>query len=111
VPLISVEALPQPPGVDPGRVLAVLNEAVAEAIPAPATAVWSTWRTIEPEQYAVGADRPATQPAGSHPPLVRIFVARPPEVVERVEAAVERVLTRELGLAEGNVFVRLEARA
>jgi phenylpyruvate tautomerase PptA (4-oxalocrotonate tautomerase family) len=108
MPLIRIEALPQPAPVDVPALLAAVNEAVAAVLERPPEVAWSTWRTLEPGSYAVGRDCPDEQPRDSHPPLVRIFAVRPPEIVEQIVDVVADVLARELSLAPDNVFVQVE---
>jgi phenylpyruvate tautomerase PptA (4-oxalocrotonate tautomerase family) len=100
MPLIEIVALPQRDPTARDRVLAAVVEEVAETLGAPPEAVWVVWRPVEPGAYAVGAARPGSQPRDSHPPVVRVFIARPPEAVERVVATIERVVERELELSK-----------
>jgi hypothetical protein len=103
VPLIEVAALRRDAETDVAWLVRVLNKAVAEAVPCRLEAVWTTWRWLD--GYAVGdefADR--SRPA-THGPIVHVYARRPPEVLERVAEVIEEVLTRELDLDPGNVFV------
>lgn len=100
MPLIEIAALPQPDPTVRDRVLEAVVGEVAATLAAPPEAVWVVWRSLEPGAYAVGAARPGTQPRGTHPPIVRVFIARPPEAVARVVATIERVVARELGLVD-----------
>jgi hypothetical protein len=77
-------------------VLETLVAEVSTALGRPPESTWVTWRTLEPGAYAVGLARPETQPDGTHPPIVRIYAQRSPEEMERVVAAVERVILREM---------------
>ena len=106
MPLIEITALPQRDPTVRDRVLGAVVSEVAETLGAPPEAVWVVWRSLETGAYAVGAARPGSQPRDSHPPIVRVFIARPPEAVERVVETIERVVPRELGLtAEPFVIV------
>jgi phenylpyruvate tautomerase PptA (4-oxalocrotonate tautomerase family) len=100
VPLVEIAALPQRDPATRDRVIGAVVAEVAATLGAPAEAVWVVWRSLEPGAYAVGAARPVVQPPDSHPPLVRVFIARPPEAVERVVETIERVLVREFALTE-----------
>ena len=105
MPLIEIIALPQPAHVHPSSVLRAINRAVGEALGRPASSAWSTWRTLDPGQYAVGDDVADLQPAGSHPPVVHIWAERPPEALELVVDAVCAVLGEHLGIEPAGVFV------
>jgi hypothetical protein len=110
MPLIEIFALPQPdPGVVP-RVLDALVEEVAAAVGARPEGVWVVWHDVEPGAYAAGPSRPDVQPRDSHPPLVRVFVNRPPDATERALEAIERVIARELGLGDATPFVIVDQR-
>jgi hypothetical protein len=52
MPLIEIDALPQPAGVDTAAVTAALNHAVAEVIPCRLDAVW----TVGSAGPAIGCD-------------------------------------------------------
>ena len=104
MPLIEVSALPQPEGVRE-RILDSLVAEVSAALGRPPGSVWAVWRPLEPGAYAVGEDRPLAQPRDTHPPIVRVHARRTPDEMERVVAAIERVIMRELAL---DPFVILE---
>lgn len=108
MPLIEVSALrPARGAVDPAGVVRAVALEAADALGARPEAVWVTWRWLE-DAYAVGEDVAAAQPRATHAPIVHVYVNRPPDAVERLVDAVERVLCRELGLEEGNVFVTVQ---
>ncbi len=109
MPVIEIQALPQP-GVEVEAVLPVLCREVAEELGEPARGVWATWRPLAAGAYTEGESAPDDQPRGSHPPLARVtgFEGRPPEQVEALLECVARVLARELGLEQGNVWVVYE---
>jgi phenylpyruvate tautomerase PptA (4-oxalocrotonate tautomerase family) len=104
VPLIEVSALPQPEGVRE-RILDALVAEVSAALGRPPQSTWVVWRPLEPGAYSVGQSRPQAQPRDTHPPIVRVYAQRTPEEMERVVAAIERVIMRELAL---DPFVILE---
>ena len=108
MPFIVVDALPQGDGIEPETVLRRLNEAVGELLGRAPEVAWSLWREVEPGRYLVGTDAASTQPAATHPPLVTIMLARPPEVAERIAERVGEVLDRELGLEPGSSFVHVQ---
>jgi phenylpyruvate tautomerase PptA (4-oxalocrotonate tautomerase family) len=108
VPFIVVDALPQAEGIEPQAVLRRLNEAVAELLEREPDVAWSLWREVEPGRYLVGTEPAGRQPAATHPPLVTIMLARPPEVAEQIAELVGEVLDRELGLEPGSSFVHVQ---
>jgi phenylpyruvate tautomerase PptA (4-oxalocrotonate tautomerase family) len=114
MPVIEVSALPQRDGVDAAAAASAVATAVAALLGEEPQGTWVVWRTLEPGCYVEGDDAPALQPRATHPPLVEVvtFEGRPPELVERLLVAVAETLGRELGLEQGNVFVRwVEATA
>lgn len=112
MPVIQVEGLRQAPGVDLERILATVCEELAAVLGEEPRGTWATWRTVE--HYVEGRDAQAVQPQSTHPPLVRViaFEGRSPDQVAAMLWCVADVLTRELRIEEGNVFVVYEeARA
>ena len=107
MPLIEIDALAQPPTVDPSKVVRALNAEIASALGCRLDAVWTVWRTVS-GPYAVGDQVAATQQPGSHPPIAHVYLRRTPEETARVVETIERVLVRELSLAPGNVFVTVQ---
>ena len=105
MPLIQITSLPQPPGVDCSAVLVAVNEAVGELLGRPADVAWSTWTTVAPGHYAVGADAADVQPSSSHPPIVHVYAERTAEVMEQVAERVAHMLEAQLGLPPGSAFV------
>jgi phenylpyruvate tautomerase PptA (4-oxalocrotonate tautomerase family) len=108
VPIVQVEALPQAPGVEVEPALATLCGEIAAALGEQPSGTWATWRTLE--HYLEGSDAPTVQPPATHPPLVRLIAyrGREPEVVAELLELVADVLSRELRLEDGNVFVLYE---
>ncbi|MEW6277123.1 MAG: hypothetical protein AB1758_00770, partial [Candidatus Eremiobacterota bacterium] len=96
---------PQPDGVEVPVVLGKLCAAVAECLGGDPRDVWATWETVS--HYVVGGDAAEIQPRSTHSPVVRLLAleGRPAELREAMMVAVDRVLTRELSLEPGNVFV------
>lgn len=109
MPILEVTALPQAESVDIEAVEQALVRAASAELGG-AAAVWVVWRSLEPGHYSEGDAAPATQPATTHPPIVRIvaYEGRSPELIARVTVAVAETLVRELGLAPGNAFVSWE---
>ena len=107
MPLIEISALAQRDGAKE-RALGAVVEEVAAALGRPPESVWVVWRELAPGSYAVGTSRPHEQPADTHPPVVRVYARRTDEEIERIVAAIERAVERELGL---DVFVVVERPA
>jgi phenylpyruvate tautomerase PptA (4-oxalocrotonate tautomerase family) len=107
MPLIEIDALPQPPDVDTAEVTRELNRAVAAALGCRLDAVWTVWRTMT-GPYARGEDVGFEQGRDTHGPIVHVYHHRAPEEVALVVETIERVLARELSLAPGNVFVTVQ---
>lgn len=107
MPIIRVSALPQPPDIDPSRVLKTLCRKAAEPLGAPAHTVWGTWHTIPAGLYVEGENASRTQPASTHPPIVEFiaFEGRPPALIEKVLTTIADVLAEELRLEHGDAFV------
>ena len=108
MPIVQVTALRQRVGVDIGATARAIVLAVSGELGEDPSEVWITWQTLDPGGYREGEDdAPSEQPAGTHPPIVRVnaFAGRSPEVVARVLSAVAGTVVRELGLEPGNAFV------
>ena len=103
MPLIEIHALPQPDGVDLAGISRMLNAAVAKALGCKLEAVWTVWRTID-GPYARG-DTVSAQVPPAFGPIVHLYHHRTSEQVERVAEVIETVLSRELSLDPGDVFV------
>ena len=109
MPLIEIRALPQPAGVDVGRVLEAVTHGVAAVLGEESRGTWATWEEIPFERYSEGGLTVTEQPASTHPPLVRVAGGgRPAELVGRILDTVSEIMTRELGIEPGNAFVRYE---
>jgi phenylpyruvate tautomerase PptA (4-oxalocrotonate tautomerase family) len=107
MPLIEIDALPQPAEVDPAAVTRELNQAISTALGCRLEAVWTVWRTIT-GPYARGADVSLEQHRDTHGPIVHVYHHRTPEEVARVVETIERVLAHALSLGPGNVFVTVQ---
>jgi phenylpyruvate tautomerase PptA (4-oxalocrotonate tautomerase family) len=110
VPVVEITALPQAEGVDVEATLKAVALALADVLDEPPHGTWALWKELDPGRYAEGGDAPARQPAGTHPPFVRLlsFEGRSAEQVEAMLTCVAEALARELRLEAGNVFVRYE---
>lgn len=107
MPLIEILALPQPPEVDVAGAMRALAREVAGAIPCRVEAVWTTWRTID-GAYAQGEAIEHEQPRTTHGPIVHVYLHRSVEETERAVSAIERILSKELAIESGNVFVTVQ---
>ena len=104
MPLIEIDALPQPESVDLTALTRKLNAAVAEALGCRLDAVWTVWRTID-GPYTRG-DRVGTAADGAaFGPIVHVFHNRTRAQVARVVEVIEQVLRESLNLAGDAVFV------
>jgi hypothetical protein len=106
MPVVQIRALPQQEGVDVEAALVAVSHAVAFVLGEEPRGTWATWETIDAGCYVEGAEAPAVQPRGTHPPLVsvRAFEGRSPELVERILLALAETLAAALDLEAGNVF-------
>jgi hypothetical protein len=104
MPLIEIHALAQPEGVDLATISTKVNAAVARALGCKLEAVWTVWLTID-GPIAHGNEVSGAATKAAYGPIVHIYHHRTPEQVERVTEAIETVLSRELSLARGDVFV------
>jgi phenylpyruvate tautomerase PptA (4-oxalocrotonate tautomerase family) len=107
MPLIEINALPQAETVDTANVARLLNGEIATALGCRLEAVWTVWRTID-GSYMQGAAVGRQQDPRTHAPIIHVFLHRTPEETARVVETIERVLTRELSLEPGNVFVTVQ---
>ena len=107
MPVIEVKALPQKEWISVPNVLKKLSSKVAQVIGDQSKHVWATWESIKPEHYVEGNQEAALQPAGTHPPIVKIiaFEGRPKELVEKMMSGVAELLAKELELEAGNIFI------
>jgi hypothetical protein len=110
VPVLEVTALPQDPPVDVPAVLGDLCGAVARAAGCPERQVWAIWRTVVDGHYVEGPIDAESQPASSHPPLVRVQAlrGRSPEVIRAMLRAAAESLAASLDIDPDNVFVHYE---
>ncbi len=109
MPVVEVRSLPHARNCN--LILARLCQEVAAVDGGDPSGVWATWQFVT--HYVVGSEHASSQPPGSHSPIVRLLAleGRSPGVRQAMLRAVDRVLTEELGLEPGNVFVELvEAR-
>lgn len=110
MPIFHVLALPQNAEVDPTAVLKDLCRGLAEHFEVDERQVWGTWNGLPPDRYVEGTRDEATQPHGTHPPLVRImaFEGRSEAQIEGALARTAEILGDRLGIDPGNVFVHFE---
>lgn len=108
MPVVQIEALPQPDVVNIPLALREVRDAVASGLGCEAGQVWVTWRTLD--AYLCHDESPETQPRHSHDPILRIiaYKGRKPEQISGTLAGVSIVLAGALGLEPGNVFAIYE---
>lgn len=107
MPVIEIKALQQKEWISVPIVLKKLATKIAQVIGDQDKKVWATWDTVKPEHYVEGTVESPHQPAGTHPPIVKIiaFEGRPQELIDKMMAAVAELLVKELELEAGNVFI------
>ena len=103
MPLIEIRTLARD-DIDRASISRALNAAVAEAVPCRLEAVWSTWQVID-GPFARGDEVSTAQSTAAFGPIVHVYHHRTPEQVERVVEVIETVLSRELRVDRGQVFV------
>jgi hypothetical protein len=108
VPVLRIEALPQAERVDVEAALERLCNELAELVGEAPGGTWAAWGTLD--HYVEGVRPASTQPASTHPTLVRLtaFEGKPPNQVADLLRRTASVLERELRLDPGNVFVSYE---
>ena len=107
MPVIQIRALPQSPGIDVGALMSLICVQVAQVLEVEPRRVWTTWETILPGSYVEGDVAAQTQPRTSHPPIVDIIDSdgRSSALIEKMILCVAKVLSTELEIDEGNVFI------
>ena len=108
MPVIEISTLPPAGDLDVARALAAVTNEVAGFLGEEPRGTWAIYHPIAPGHYAEGDDAPATQPAATHPAIVRVFANRAPGQAADLLASVGAAVVRAFGLQEGNVFVRFE---
>jgi phenylpyruvate tautomerase PptA (4-oxalocrotonate tautomerase family) len=109
VPIIEIAALARADGLDVSSALGAVTTEVAAFLDEDPRGTWAIFQPIESGHFAEGTDAPATQPAETHPAIVRVFANRPPEEVPALLEVVGGAVVRAFGLGEGNVVVLFEA--
>ena len=113
MPIISVKSLP-PGNADTSSILKKLCTAAANAIGYEPGHIWATWEFFEPGNYAVGDRTETKQTPETHSPIVRIlsFEGKPQNDIEQMMKNVAEVISKELNIDIGNVFIEYsEARS
>jgi phenylpyruvate tautomerase PptA (4-oxalocrotonate tautomerase family) len=108
MPVIEIAALPPAHDLDVAAALGAVTRSVAAFIDEDPVGTWAVFLPIAPGHFAEGEDAPASQPVDTHPALVRVFADRPADQVPALLETVGSAVVDALGLAPGNVFVRLE---
>jgi hypothetical protein len=108
MPVIEIATLPPANGIDVPSALGDVATEVAGYLDEDPRGTLAIHQPIAPGSYAEGRDAPTTQPAATHPAIVRVLAARGPDEVAGLLEVVGRAVVRAFGLEEGNVFVRFE---
>ena len=108
MPIFEIKALPQKPGVDHQEAMKKLCLEIAALMKLPEHQVWATWDFIEPGNYVEGGKTADVQPDSTHPPIVNLlaFEGRPETLMEEVIVRSADVLSSELKLERGNVYLQ-----
>lgn len=108
MPVVQIDALPQPEAVNLPLALREVRDAVASGLGCRSDQVWVTWRTLD--AYLCQDEEPETQPRHSHDPILRIIAAkgREPQQIAGTLTGASIVLAGALGLDPGCVFAVYE---
>jgi hypothetical protein len=109
MPVFEIKALPQKSGVLPQVALKKLCCEIATLMQISESQVWATWQTIEPGLYVEGGVAAELQPDKTHPPIVNLiaFEGRPQALMEKVVERAAEILSSELQLGQGNIYMHL----
>lgn len=110
MPVIEIRALPQKGKLEQTEIMKKLCQQVAAAASVTLDHTSATWVTISPGSYVHGDNSAADQPEDTHPPIVKVisFEGKSGAEIEDILNTVSTVLTTELHLDQGNVFVVYE---
>jgi hypothetical protein len=108
MPIFEIKALPQKMGIDPQVVMKKLCLEIATVMKIPEHQVWATWDPILPGHYVEGGVSADVQPNSTHPPIINLiaFEGRPDSLMEKVIIRAAEVLSAELKLEKGNVYIQ-----
>ena len=109
MPIIEIATLAPADGLDVSTALGAVTTEVAAFLDEDPRGTWAIYRPIAPGHFAEGTDAPATQPAETHPAIVRVLANRPPDEVPPLLEVVAAAVVRAFGLREGNIVVLFEA--
>jgi len=108
MPVVQIEALPQPEAVNLPLALREVRDAVASGLECRSDQVWVTWRTLD--AYLCHDETPDEQPRTTHDPILRIIASkgREPAQIAGTLTGASIVLAGALGLEPGCVFAIYE---
>lgn len=108
MPIFEIKALPQKQGVNQHAVMKKLCQEIAALMKLPEHQVWATWQPIAPGNYVEGGKGAEVQPESTHPPIVNLiaFEGRPESLMEQVIIRAADILSSELKLERGNVYLQ-----
>jgi len=108
MPVVQIEALPQPDKVNLPLALREVRDAVASGLGCRSDQVWVTWRTLD--AYLCHDEEPEAQPRTTHDPILRIIASkgRDAQQITGTLTGASIVLAGALGLEPGTVFAVYE---
>ena len=110
MPVIEIRSLPPKGKLQRTEIMKKLCRQVAAAANVTLDHTSATWETISPNSYVHGDKGASVQPVDTHPPIVKVisFGGKSGAEIENILNTVSTVLTTELHLDQGNVFVVYE---
>ena len=107
MPIFEIKALQQKTGVNTREAMKKLCKEIASLMKLPEHQVWATWHSIESGDFIEGGNSAEVQPDSTHPPIVNLiaFEGRSPELMEQVILKAAEILSTELKLSPGNIYM------
>lgn len=107
MPVIQIRALPQKSFVSIETTLKRLCAEVAPCLGTKPQSVFATFTPVDFAHYVEGDKKAASQPEGTHPPIIDViaFEGRTPEQIESALVTIAKVICESFKLAPGNVFI------
>ncbi len=110
MPVINIKSLPVKDQIIIPDILVRLNKAVAEASHIGTEHVWSYWEYLNSGYYAVGKSVAAAVHDETHSPIIRVtsLEGRSEEEIKNILETIADIISRELDIDYGNVFIVYE---
>jgi len=107
MPVISIKSLPLENDVNIPEILKKLNTETAKAIGYETRHIWSYWEFLAPHHYSVGENTSDKTTNEGYSPIVNVisFEGKPKEHIENMLKTIARVLSSELKIDIGNIFI------